>query len=77
MGLGGSTLTYEGYGTTRHKAALALGHMLRYHHGNVTVHQRTARTSQGPVVVYYAFDGKEHPIYFTQSNERVRAFLRE
>ena len=77
MGLGGSTLTYEGYGKTRREAALALGHMLRYHHGNVTVHKGTASAPQGPAVVYFAFDGKEHPIYFTQSNDRVKAFLRE
>lgn len=72
-----ASVQYEGYGTTCHEAVVALGHVLRYHHGKVTVHQRTERTLEGTRVVYFVFDGKEHPIFFTQSNGRIRAFVRE
>lgn len=68
MGLGNSFLRYEGYGKTKHEAVLALGNMLRYHHGNVTVHRDLQNH-------YYAFDGRKHTISFTQMNGRVRAFI--
>ena len=66
----GSTVSkYRGYGKTHKKAVHSLGAMLKFHHGNVTVHQESTSGK------YYAFDGRKHYIGFDKSKGSIRAFL--
>jgi hypothetical protein len=67
---------YEGYGKNKSEAAISLGYLLRYHHSNVTVHSEKRRFKNDILTDYYVFDGvNRHYIYFTHSNEIIKAKL--
>lgn len=79
MGLGGSTVRYEGYGRTQHEAAQALDSLVTYHHEHASVRKEAVRfDARGSVTLYsyFVWDGQQqHPVYFDVSHGRFRAYI--
>jgi hypothetical protein len=69
--MGMTVSKYRGYGKTTHEAALALAHMLQYHHN-----QTVSKDKVDGKLCYFVFDGfKKRTVYFSKSNDRWCAFL--
>lgn len=68
--------TYEGYGKNKTEAVTSLEYLLQYHHGNITIHSEKRQFQNDILTYYYIFDGvKRHYVYFTHSNEIIKAKL--
>ena len=71
MGLTTSQPKYEAYGDTIDAALTSLQSLLKYHHGNVTVHV----TEENEKKKYYVWDGKKHWIFFDRRCDQIRAYV--
>jgi hypothetical protein len=72
MGLGRSTLVYEGYGRTKEEAVLSLDGLLRFHHEHVNVKYVLNIVTPH----YFVWDGtQEHKIHYERSKGYIRAFI--
>lgn len=74
MGLGKSTLQYEGYGITKERALESLDSLVRFHYDHATVRRQRRHTESD--YEYYIWDGDQgHVIYFEKCRGRYRAFI--